>query len=75
MTDPKTRRPEFWRTLGWLFGVASLIGIVGGIFVVAEGNRTGWLNMGLGVLFAVQSVLYFIHYGRAKRERDGGEAR
>lgn len=68
MTDPKTRRPEFWRNLGWLFAAAALVGMVGGIIVVVDGSRTGWLNLGLGVLFAIQSTLYFTHYRRARRE-------
>jgi uncharacterized membrane protein YhaH (DUF805 family) len=69
VTDPRTRRPEFWRNLGWVFAAAATVGII----VVIGGSRAGRLNMGLGVFFAVQSVLYFVHYGRAKRERDGGE--
>ena len=72
MTDPKTRRPEYWRNFAWVMAAGSALMLVGGVVGLVLGGRTSWLNIGLGVIFAGQAVGYFRTYRRTKRERDTG---
>ncbi|MFE4951611.1 hypothetical protein ACFQ9V_16050 [Leifsonia sp. NPDC056665] len=34
MTDPRTRKPEFWRTLAWVMTVGAFVLLVDGIVSV-----------------------------------------
>lgn len=70
MTDPRTRRPEYWRNVGWATAIGALVILVVGICIVVTGGRTGWLDIVLGVIVGSQSILNFRQYLRAKRERD-----
>ena len=69
VTDPRTRRPEFWRNFAWVFASVATLSLVGGVVLVVLGSPTGWINVALGLIFATQSVLYFRLYRRMKRER------
>ncbi|WP_285113737.1 hypothetical protein [Leifsonia sp. fls2-241-R2A-40a] len=71
MTDPSTRRPVYWRNFAWVMTVGAALMFGAGIFGVVIGGATGWLNIGLGVIFTVQAVVNFRQYERAKRQQGG----
>lgn len=75
VTDPRTRRPEFWRNFAILFAAVLVLNLVGGIVLVALGSMSGWINVALSALFAAQTVMYFRYWRRPKQDRDGGDAR
>ena len=72
MTDPTTRRPEFWRNMGFVYAAAACLCLIGGVLVISAGVTTGWFGIGLGLLSSVLAVGYFRRYRLAKRERDLG---
>lgn len=72
MTDSKTRRPEFWRDLAWMFAGVVALNLVGGIVLVVLGSPSGWVNVALGLIFTIQTVLYFRYWRSAKRELEDG---
>ncbi|WP_431220901.1 hypothetical protein [Leifsonia xyli] len=73
MTDPRTRRPEYWRNFAWAFAGVAALSLAGGIVLVVAGSPTGWVNVGLGIIFASQAVLYFRSFRRAKGGLERGE--
>ncbi|ANF30699.1 hypothetical protein A0130_02530 [Leifsonia xyli] len=72
MTDPRTRRPEFWRNIGFVYASAAGLCLLGGILVLFAGITTGWFGIGLGFLSSILAIVYFRHYRRGKRGRDFG---
>ncbi|MDR6612613.1 uncharacterized membrane protein YhaH (DUF805 family) [Leifsonia sp. 1010] len=72
MTDPRSRRPEFWRNFAWTFAVAAAVGVTAGIVLLLLGSPSGWINVLLGALIGFQSFTYFRAYRRTRHERDRG---
>ncbi|MFF1572484.1 hypothetical protein ACFVWR_07020 [Leifsonia sp. NPDC058292] len=73
MTDPSARRPEYWRNFAWLFTAVTALNLVGGVILVIVGSASGWINVALGLIFTTQTVMYFRHWRKARRELEGGQ--
>jgi uncharacterized membrane protein len=47
-----------------MFAIVALVSLVGGALIVFLGSWSGWINIGLSIVFAVQSIGYFRLYRR-----------